>query len=337
MDDVLIWGATQKEHDERLRRALSRLQEAGVTLNDKFEFSKSRIKFLGQIIEASGISADPDKSACSASTTEGLREEEINLYADSVIANLPATEKRLREIQTHQDNDDILRQLKQYCVEGWPDRFSIGRVFQPYLPFSAVIEPQFASESFRKFAQDWSFSHVTSSPHFPQSNGEAERAVRTIKGILKKSSDPYLGLIAYRVAPLANGHSPTELLMGRKIRTTVPVIPSQLNPARADMENLKRKEQRYRQKQQQNYNRRHRAHDMPHLLSGHHVWVKDMLQRGTVVSTADTPRSYLIETPRGTLRRNRFHLSPTSASLDNTAPDAVSAPVTPEVQRDSSQ
>ncbi|KAJ8406924.1 hypothetical protein AAFF_G00292000 [Aldrovandia affinis] len=185
------------------------------------------------------------------STTEGLREEEINLYADSVIASLPATEKRLREIQTHQDNDDILRKLKQYCVEGWPDKFSIGRVFQPYLPFSDELRVQ-------------------------------------------------------------NG----LLLFGCRI----------LKPACADMENLKRKEQRYRQKQQQNYNRRHRAHDMPHLQPSDHVWVKDMLQRGTVVSTADTPRSYLIETPRGTLRRNRFHLLPTSVapetSLDNTAPDA---------------
>lgn len=61
MDDVLIWGATQKEHDERLRKALTRLQEAGVTLNDKCEFTKSRIKFLGQVIEATGVSADPDK------------------------------------------------------------------------------------------------------------------------------------------------------------------------------------------------------------------------------------------------------------------------------------
>ena len=40
---------------------MTRLQEARVTLNDKCEFSKSRIKFLGQVIDASGVSADPDK------------------------------------------------------------------------------------------------------------------------------------------------------------------------------------------------------------------------------------------------------------------------------------
>ncbi len=73
------------------------------------------------------------------STSKGLTEEEINLYADSVIASLPATEKRLRDIHkdthTQQDSDDMLRQLKQYYAEGWPDKFSIGHVFQPYLPF----------------------------------------------------------------------------------------------------------------------------------------------------------------------------------------------------------
>ena len=204
--------------------------------------------------------------------------------------------------------------------------------------------PQFASEYFRKFAREWGFSHVTSSPHFPQSNGEAERAVRTIKGILKKSSDPYLGLMAYRAAPLANGHSPAELLMGRKIRTPIPVIPSQLNPGWTDMDNLKRTEQTYRQKQKQNYDRRHRAHDMPLLQQGDHVWVKDTLERGTVVSNASTPRSYIVETPRGTLRRNRYHLSPTPIAPathtnlpEDAAPAAVNTPVTPAIPCDSGQ
>lgn len=70
MDDVLIWGATQSEHDERLWKALSWLHGAGVTLNDKCEFSKSRIKFLGQVTEASRISADPDK----VSTVRAMKE-----------------------------------------------------------------------------------------------------------------------------------------------------------------------------------------------------------------------------------------------------------------------
>lgn len=69
----------------------------------------------------------------------GLQEEEINLYADAVIACLPVTEKRPKEIQKHQDNNPVLQQLKKLCVEGWPDRFSIKRMFQPYLPFSGEL------------------------------------------------------------------------------------------------------------------------------------------------------------------------------------------------------
>lgn len=693
MDDVLIWGTTQKEHDEM---ALTRLQDAGVTLNDKCEFSKSKIKFLGQIIEATGVSPDPDKihavkdmkepssvtevrrflgmtnhlgkflphlaektlplrellkksnmwawgplqqqafesikkdlttppglalydpsaetlvSADSSSyglgavllqragsdqwkpvayasralsvteqryaqiekealaTTwacerfakfligkdfyiqtdhkplvpllgsrnldelppriqrlkmrlmrfsftishvagkeiatadvlsrapvtcaeEGLHEEEIDLYADSIVACIPATEKRLKEIQTHQDKDVILQQIKDYCSSGWPDKFSIDRAFQPYVPFmgeltvqngllllgcrlvvpkvlrgdilnklheghlgitkcrerakqsvwwpglnkeltkliencdtcarervntketmlstafpprpwsmvgadlfqfdkshylvvvdyfsryfevakltsttsEAVIEhfksifarhgipevvrsdngPQFVSEYFQKFSRTWGFSHITSSPRFPQSNGEAERAIRTIKGLLKKSSDPYLALMAYRDAPLANGYSPAELLMGRKLRTTIPVVPSQLNPAGADLGKVRKDEQKHRQKQREHYNRRHRAHDMPGLRPGDHVWVKDMQQRGTVLSTADTPRSYIIETSGGNLRRNRYHLSRTpvapnthtnvpDTTPENDATETVSEQVSSEVRHDSSQ
>ena len=57
--------------------------------------------------------------------------------------------------------------------------------------------PQFSSSTFMQFAIDYRFHHWTSSPNYPQSNGEAECAVQTIKAILNKTKDPYLGLLSY--------------------------------------------------------------------------------------------------------------------------------------------
>ena len=52
MDDVLIFGFTQEEHDSRLFAVLNRIEAAGVTLNqEKCEFRKERVKFLGHIVD----------------------------------------------------------------------------------------------------------------------------------------------------------------------------------------------------------------------------------------------------------------------------------------------
>ena len=62
MDDVLVFGETQEEHDERLRIVLKRIQDSGMTLNpEKCEFSRNRVKFLGHVLDGTGIHPDPDK------------------------------------------------------------------------------------------------------------------------------------------------------------------------------------------------------------------------------------------------------------------------------------
>ena len=63
VDDVLVSGKDQKEHDSRLNTVLQRIQAAGLTLNrGKCQFSCSKIVFLGHVIDANGISADPQKT-----------------------------------------------------------------------------------------------------------------------------------------------------------------------------------------------------------------------------------------------------------------------------------
>ena len=52
-----------------------------------------------------------------------------------------------------------------------------------------------------------------------------------MKNLLKKSRDPYLALLAYRSTPLEVGFSPAELLMSRRLRTTVPDIQKQRQPS----------------------------------------------------------------------------------------------------------
>lgn len=90
--------------------------------------------------------------------------------------------------------------------------------------------PQYGSLEFATFAKNYELIHQTSSPRYSQSNGEAERAVKTINSLLVNTEDPFLVLMAYHSTPLQNGYSPAELLMGRKIHTTVPVSPDQLKP-----------------------------------------------------------------------------------------------------------
>ncbi len=173
--------------------------------------------------------------------------------------------------------------------------------------------PQFAAASFSKFAEEWGFTHLTSSPYYPQSNGEAERAVKTVKSLITKSEDPYLALLSYRSTPLQNGYTPAELLMGRKLRSTLPLVSEKLTPKLPDTEQLRKDEVIYKRRQTQDYNRRHRTSTLPDLSPGERVWLPDSSSPAVVVEKSRHPRSYVVETNQSLLRRNRRHLIPSES------------------------
>ena len=95
--------------------------------------------------------------------------------------------------------------------------------------------PQFSSYVFKKFAADWDLIHSTSSPKYPQSNGQAERYVQTVKNLLRKADesggDIYTSLMNYPASPIDGVcMSPAQLLMNRQLRTKLPITSDLLNP-----------------------------------------------------------------------------------------------------------
>ena len=192
----------------------------------------------------------------------------------------------------------------------------LKNIFARYgVPASLMTDngTQFTSASFEKFSKTWNFAHDTSSPHFHQANGAAERAVRTAKHILSQE-DPQLALLTYRSTPIPElGASPAELAFGRRIRTTLPILPSQLDSPVISRQEFRRKDREYKSKQKLNHDRHKGAKPLKPLKPGDPVMMKlDGEKRWTRpgrVRMVHSPRSYIVEADDGgCVRRNRKHL-----------------------------
>ena len=191
--------------------------------------------------------------------------------------------------------------------------------------------PQYSSQEFANFAKTYNFCHITSSPHYPQSNGLAERAVQTVKKLLKESKDPYQAVLSYRSTPLPWCNiSPAELLMGRQLHTALPQVDDLLLPKWPYLDEFRRKDVEFKQKQKQNFDSRHRVRVLPPIPNNTEVQITSGTETtGQVITPANAPRSYIVETPTGLVRRNRRHLN--VIPNDQTS-DGVQQPDTPPRQ-----
>ena len=91
--------------------------------------------------------------------------------------------------------------------------------------------PCYSSREFHNFLSFYQVDHITSSPHYPQSNGFAEALVGIAKKLMEKSvKDGKLwnyGLMQYRTTPISwTLPSPLEMLTGRRPHSTLPQLPS---------------------------------------------------------------------------------------------------------------
>ena len=178
--------------------------------------------------------------------------------------------------------------------------YTFTGIVQQQRSFSPVVRDVYTDEQVFEAIQ----------PFFP--SGPSVCFVCFIVFVDSPDEDQYETLLAYRSTPLSNGYSPAELLMGRKLRTTVPVVPSSLDPQWSQFQDARKAQCENKQRQKKAFDKRHRVVDLRPLKPGEHVWVKDMNRRGTVKTHMPAPpRSYVVKTQHGDVRRNRRHLNPT--------------------------
>ena len=149
-----------------------------------------------------------------------------------------------------------------WTCEGYlrPSGNTRGRCFRHW--------PTVQTRVFVSFSENYGFIHLTSSPLHPQGNTEAECAMQTVKKLLKKADNPYVALLNYCATPLQHGSCPAKLLMGKKLRTRVLILPTQHVPDGRDMSKFQETDACLRLRQKIDYDRCHKVRPLPRLTAG---------------------------------------------------------------------
>ena len=95
--------------------------------------------------------------------------------------------------------------------------------------------PQFASAEFAVFVKQKGITHLTSSPHYAQSNGKSENPVKTLKLLFAKAKhcgeSEYMALIHWRNTPSEGmSTSSAQRIMGRRCKTLLSTAGTLLKP-----------------------------------------------------------------------------------------------------------
>ena len=153
---------------------------------------------------------------------------------------------------------------------------------------------QYTSDEFKEFSKKYQFKHITSSTKYPRGNSVAERSIQKLNNIMEKSNDPYIGLLSHRTTPLSFGISPGELLMKRKLSTT-------LSDFQQDQMLTKEKHEFYRKQMEKRkidekiYHKYKFLKQKKFIDEGDNVYIKDLDRMGNLLKKYnENDRTYLV-------------------------------------------
>ena len=101
------------------------------------------------------------------------------------------------------------------------------------------------------------------------------------------------------------------MCMGRRLRSNVRQTTKQLTTQCPYLEDFRETNSQFKERQKHYFDKGHRVKDLSPIPNDTDVRIKSEREPmlGTVVAPAQTPRSYMVDTPSGQVERNRRHLN----------------------------
>ena len=105
MDDVVVWGKDQTEHDQRLKKVMEKAKSRGLKFNkDKCKFQRDQVSYVEHALSGEDLKADPEKTIAvqDESRTRSLRERMTFLgfiqYPGKFVPNMADISAPLRKL-----------------------------------------------------------------------------------------------------------------------------------------------------------------------------------------------------------------------------------------------
>ena len=201
----------------------------------------------------------------------------------------------------------IVRKLKSMSAQHRTKHFRL--IFSEYGWLDTLVSdngPCYVAETFTNLMKEYAVNHITSSPHYPQSNGLTEKFVQIVKNLFYKAKDEgtdiYKCLMIYHNTLLeSTSKSPMQMLQQRSARSQLPMSNAthrQLGIAA-----------------EQTTANKHQHLPLHDLHIGQEVMYQDSDTKrwflATIKALCPEPRSYQIQTTKGVIyRRTQNHLKP---------------------------
>ena len=149
IDDLLVWGENEEQHDARLIKVLERARTRNLKLNkDKCHIKQHEISYVGHILTKDGLKPDTRKTEAITEMPTPRNREELQrflgmlTYLNKFIPNLSQVASPLRtlleksvEWHWHNEQEQSFKTLKKLVIEA-----PVLKYFDPHKPTKLSVD-----------------------------------------------------------------------------------------------------------------------------------------------------------------------------------------------------